>query len=91
MIVKTKQVVSFKEKVERIVKSIPKGTVMTYKEVAKRTGRPRASRAVGNIMARNKSVDIPCHRVIRTDGMIGGYNGLRGEKEALLRSEGYKI
>lgn len=79
---------TFKEKVIAIVKKIPKGKTLSYGEVAKRAGSPKASRVVGSIMASNQDLDVPCHRVIRADGSIGSYNGLRGSsKEALLRSE----
>jgi O-6-methylguanine DNA methyltransferase len=80
----------FKEKVQNAVMTIPKGHVMTYKEVAKMTGNIRAARAVASIMAANFNPDIPCHRVIRSDGKLGGYNrgGTQG-KRAILRAEGY--
>lgn len=65
---------SFKEKVFDVVRKIPEGELLTYKEVAKRSGSPRAYRAVGNILNTNYDPDIPCHRVIRSDGSIGGYN-----------------
>jgi O-6-methylguanine DNA methyltransferase len=80
---------TFKEKVLDIVRAIPKGEVLTYGEVAKRAGTPGAARAVGTIMAANDDLTVPCHRVIRSDGKIGEYNGLRGpSKEELLRKEG---
>jgi len=61
---------------------------MTYKQVATKAGNPRAARAVGSIMRANYDPDIPCHRVIRSDGSIGGYNrGGSRQKERLLRSE----
>ncbi len=79
----------FKEKVLNIVKNIPKGEVLTYKEVAKQAGNEKASRVVGSLMAKNQNKEIPCHRVIRSDGKIGEYNGLQGEsKKALLEKEG---
>lgn len=71
-----------------VVRNIPKGKVLTYQQVAKLAGSPRAYRAVGNIIRNNKDNTIPCHRVIKSDGRIGGYNGLRGEKLALLKAEG---
>lgn len=81
---------TFTEKVISVVKKIPRGSVLTYGEVAKRAGSPQASRAVGSIMAKNNDKNIPCHRVIRSDGSIGPYNGLRGKsKEQLLCDEGY--
>ncbi len=79
----------FKEKVLSIVKKIPKGMTMTYKGVATKAGSPGASRAVGTIMAANADKSVPCHRVIRSDGKIGEYNGLQGKsKKELLRKEG---
>lgn len=75
---------TFKERVSEIVKNIPKGETLTYKEVAEKAGNKNASRVVGNIMAKNKDKNIPCHRVIRSDGKIGGYNGLQGESKAKI-------
>ncbi len=78
----------FKQKVLNIVKEIPKGKTMSYKEVAKKAGSSNASRAVGSIMAQNQDKKIPCHRVIRSDGKIGEYNGLQGKsKLELLKKE----
>jgi methylated-DNA-[protein]-cysteine S-methyltransferase len=79
----------FKEKVLKIVAKIPKGKVLTYKEVAKLAGRPKAYRAVGNILNKNYNPRIPCHRVIRSDGKIGGYNRGVKAKKILLKKEGY--
>lgn len=81
---------TFKEEVVEVVKKIPKGKTLSYGQVAEAIGRPGAARAVGTIMANNSDKKIPCHRVIRSDGSIGGYNGLRGtkSKEDLLRKEG---
>jgi len=74
-----------------VVRKIPKGRVLTYREVASLAGKPKAFRAVGNILNRNRDLKIPCHRVIRSDGKIGGYNrGLR-MKAYLLRREGVVI
>lgn len=83
----------FREKVIAIVKKIPKGKTMSYKEVAARAGHVGAARAVGAIMRVNKDKKMPCHRVIRSDGTLGGYNGLQGTKSklALLRKEGAKV
>ena len=80
---------TFREKVIEVVKKIPEGKALTYKEVAKKAGNEGASRAVGNIVASNKDKSVPCHRVIRSDGKIGKYNGLRGDKTKLLKKEGY--
>ena len=81
--------VSFSEKVKAIVAKIPKGKTMTYKEVATKAGDPNASRAVGSVMKKNYDPKIPCHRVIRSDGIIGEYNrGGQTEKIRKLRAEG---
>lgn len=61
---------------------------MTYKEVAREAGRPRAFRAVGNILNTNYDPKIPCHRVVRSDGKVGGYNRGARRKQKLLREEG---
>jgi len=80
---------SFKERVLRIVRDIPKGSTMSYRDVALRAGSPNAARAVGNIMKNNYDKTVPCHRVVRTDGSIGDYNrGGRERKKKLLKEEG---
>lgn len=80
---------TFKENVLEIVKKIPEGRVMTYGQVASKAGNKNASRAVGNIMAANQDKNVPCHRVVKSDGNIGMYNGLRGKsKEKILKKEG---
>ena len=89
MSVKRRNKNNFKENLYRIVKKIPKGSVMTYKQVAEKIGNPRAYRAVGNILSRNHDSKIPCHRVIRSDGKIGGYNKGEKRKRTILRMEGY--
>ncbi len=78
---------SFSEKVLNVVKKIPKGEALSYKEVAKRAGRPKAYRAVGNILNKNFNPQIPCHRVIRSDQSIGGFNRGTEEKLRLLKKE----
>ena len=75
----------------KYLKSIPKGQTRTYKEVAKAIKRPLSYRAVANAIAKNPySPLIPCHRVIKSDGSIGGYSGRGGVKTKvkLLKSEG---
>lgn len=79
---------TFRDSVFAVVRKIPKGQVMTYQQVAKLAGSPRAYRAVGNILTTNHDPEIPCHRVIRGDGNIGGYNGGPARKRALLKAEG---
>lgn len=82
---------SFRDRVFAILKTIPKGSVMTYKEVATRAGNPSASRAVGNIIGTNYDPEIPCHRVVRSDGGLGGYNRGVARKASLLEQEGITI
>lgn len=79
---------TFKEKVFDVVRKIPKGSVLTYKEVAEKAGHPRAFRAVGSVLKTNFDPKIPCHRVIRSDGKVGEYNRGRERKVTLLRKEG---
>ena len=75
-----------------ITKKIPKGKVATYKSVAAAIGSPRASRAVANALARNFDPKISCHRVVRSDGALGGYNrGGGAQKAKLLRAEGVLV
>jgi len=77
----------FSKIVYDVVRGIPKGETLTYKQVAQAAGRPSAARAVGNILNKNYDPAIPCHRVVRSDGKIGGYN--RGEENKIkkLREE----
>lgn len=80
---------TFTERVRSIVKRIPKGRTMTYKEVATRAGNPKAARAVGAIMRANYDEQIPCHRVVASDGGMRGYNrGGAERKRELLFDEG---
>ena len=84
----------FQIKVWKYLKTIPKGKVKTYKQVALGIKSPKSSRAVANACAINPyAPKIPCHRVIRSDGALGGYSGRGGIKEKLrlLRSEKVKI
>ncbi len=77
----------FSKSVYRVVQSIPAGKTMTYKEVAIAAGSPKAFRAVGNILNKNYNPNIPCHRVIRSDGSSGGYNRGAIKKAQLLAKE----
>jgi len=79
---------SFKERVFAVVRGIPRGRTLSYKEVARRAGNKKAYRVVGNILNRNCDPEIPCHRVIRADRSIGGYNRDVKEKIKLLKKEG---
>jgi|TARA_B100001750_G_scaffold71960_1_gene57459 methylated-DNA-[protein]-cysteine S-methyltransferase len=80
----------FQIKVWRELSKIPFGETRTYKEVAEAIGHPQSSRAVANACAQNPyPIEIPCHRVIRSDGGLGGYSGLGGvtKKKQLLINE----
>jgi O-6-methylguanine DNA methyltransferase len=81
----------FTARVLSVVRRIPPGRVATYGDVARRAGRPRASRAVGNIMRSCRRPDVPCHRVIAAGGRIGGYGGRETMKRALLSAEGITV
>jgi O-6-methylguanine DNA methyltransferase len=85
---------SFTEKVIEIVRKISRGKVLTYKEVARRAGNEKAARAVGNILNSyykyckvNGLETVPCHRVIRSDGKLGGYVLGEKVKTILLKTE----
>ena len=79
----------FTESVRRVVAEIPRGGTLSYKDVATRAGNAKAARAVARIMAANYDPKIPCHRVIRSDGCLGGYNrGGTEAKRTLLITEG---
>lgn len=81
----------FQKKVWNYLKTIRKGTVKTYKQVAIAINRPKSARAVANAIGKNPfAPKIPCHRVIRSDGSLGGYSGRGGvkTKKLLLKREG---
>ena len=83
----------FQIKVWNEIKKIPKGSVRTYKEIAIAINHPKSYRAVANACRKNPHpIVIPCHRVIRSNGNMGGYFGKEkiNEKIKLLKSEGYK-
>ena len=84
----------FQKKVWNYLKKIPKGRIKTYKQVAIAINRPKSARAVANACAKNPyAPKIPRHRVIRSDGRLGGYSGKGGirQKLRLLRSENAAI
>jgi len=84
----------FQKKVWRELMKIPKGKTITYKELASRIGKTKAVRAVANAVGANPCApQIPCHRVIRSDGTLGGYSGKGGIKTKikLLKKEGVKF
>tara|TARA_B100000029_G_C16906890_1_gene716249 strand:- start:244 stop:519 length:276 start_codon:yes stop_codon:yes gene_type:complete len=84
----------FQIKVWRYIMKIPKGKVKTYKEVAIAINIPKSARAVANACGKNPyAPKVPCHRVIRSDGNLGGYSGKGGinTKKKLLKSEGFSF
>ena len=84
----------FQLKVWAYLRKIPYGTVKTYSQVAKAIGKPLAARAVANAIGKNPyAPKIPCHRVVRSDGLLGGYSGKGGVKikRFLLKKEGIRL
>ena len=84
----------FQRKVWAALKTIPRGEVRTYTQIAVQIGHPTSARAVANACGKNPyAPDVPCHRVIRADGGLGGYSGEGGveQKRALLREEGVQV
>ncbi len=84
----------FQLKVWNYLRKIPKGEVRTYKQVAIAIKKPKSARAVANACAKNPyAPKIPCHRVIRSDGSLGGYSALGGvkTKKKILKKEGFLL
>ena len=84
----------FQQQVWKCLLKIPSGKVKTYKEIAIELNKPNAARAIANACAKNPyAPSIPCHRVIRSDGKLGGYSGPGGVKmkEKLLKKEGFLV
>ena len=85
---------NFNQSVYAVTSLIPMGKVTTYGAIAKAIGSPRAARAVGNALGANTNpIVVPCHRVVRGDGVLGGYSGGEGPttKAKLLAREGVKV
>ena len=84
----------FQVKVWKYLKTIPRGKVKTYKEVAIAINSPKSARAVANACARNPyAPGVPCHRVIRSDGTLGGFSAPGGKKykRKILKKEGFSL
>ena len=84
----------FQIKVWKYLKTIPKGKVKTYKQVAIAINKPKSARAVANACGKNPyAPKIPCHRVIKSDGSLGGYSGKGGvkTKKKMLKKEGVTL
>ncbi len=80
---------SFNSKCYSVLKKVPRGKVTTYKELAKAVGCPRGARAVGNAMNKNPyAPKVPCHRVVKSNGEVGGFASGTKKKIAMLRKEG---
>lgn len=89
---KKKVLTSWEKKVLRLVSYIPEGRVTTYKELAGAAGDPLAARAAGNALNKNPySPLVPCHRVVKSDGAIGGFAGGRAVKKKWLEREGVPV
>jgi len=83
---------AFDELVWEQLKKIPKGKVTTYKQIALALGKPNSSRAVGNACNRNPNApSVPCHRVVKSDGSLGGYNKGLKRKILLLETDSIRI
>ena len=82
---------TFEQKVFAACTQIKPGTVSTYAEIARAIGKPKAARAVGNALNKNRSRNVPCHRVVCSDGRVGGFARGGREKEKMLGKEGVKI
>ena len=85
---------AFQKKVWSEIDKIARGEVVTYSQIAKNIGHPKAARAVANACGANPNpIIVPCHRVIRSDGELGGYSGPGGikKKKELLENEGISI
>ena len=82
----------FQKKVLRELQEIPRGAVVSYQALGAAVGAPRGARAVGNALHNNPvPIYVPCHRVISSDGRIGGYGGGAARKTQLLRCEGFEL
>ncbi len=83
-----KKMTEFEKKVYAAVMTVPLGETRTYKWVAVQIGRPRSARAVGNALNKNPWAPyVPCHRIVASDGTLGGYSGGLRKKRALLKKE----
>ncbi len=79
-----------RDKILALIKKVPKGKITTYKELANALN-SKGYRAVGRILNSNKNKEVPCYKVIKSDGAIGGYNRGTKKKLELLKRDGIKI
>lgn len=82
---------TFQKRVFEVVKKIPRGQVLSYAQVSWRLGSKDSARAVGNALNKNHDKAVPCHRVVRSDGCVGGFRSGTERKIELLKKEGVKI
>lgn len=82
---------NFERAVYSACRRIGRGRVATYAEIARAVGKPGAARAVGNALGKNRSPSVPCHRVVRSDGRVGGFAWGTERKALMLRAEGVRI
>ncbi len=88
----TEGLTPFQKEVLALLKGVPYGRTVTYRWLAEQVGRARASRAVGQVMAQNPfPLLVPCHRVLRSDGSLGGFGGGLDLKKRLLKLEGVAV
>ncbi|MBD3390042.1 methylated-DNA--[protein]-cysteine S-methyltransferase [Candidatus Micrarchaeota archaeon] len=78
----------FEENVFSACAQIERGRVSTYMDIAKAIGRPGAARAVGNVLNKNRKKSVPCHRVVRSEGRVGGFAKGGRERQRMLGKEG---
>ena len=81
---------NFEQRVYNLTKKIPKGNVTTYGIIAQKLN-TKAYRAVGNALNKNRSKEVPCHRVVKSDGCVGGFRSGVKNKKKILKKEGIKI
>lgn len=92
IISRNKELGGFEKAVYKVVSAIPRGEVRSYKWVAAKVSRPMAARAVGNALNKNPYPGaVPCHRIVRSDGSIGGFTRGISAKRKLLKAEGVDL
>lgn len=84
--------IEFQEKVWNLLKKIPRGKVSTYSELARSLGKPKSVRAIGKVLNKNPNAPkVPCHRIVKSSGELGGYRFGQKKKKFLLESEGIQF
>ena len=89
---KLKELTKFEQQILGVLQKVPKGKIVSYGDLAKAVGRPGSSRAVGNALHKNPCAPVvPCHRVVKSDGALGGFASGPKKKAALLKKEGIDV